>query len=164
MGTKDDIASIAVVIALILVASASASAAAPHVDLATADWSISQEQELNAAPMHSVWEFVNDAWGPGPIIGKLCWFRFADLHHSGELSLAIIYDGGGTADCNDFSVIDKVSTGIEEKWPRNFEQCDKRKLRARCRSEAGLAKRSFRWSRNQGGAPAASTLRSLRPA
>jgi hypothetical protein len=114
MGTKDGIARIAVVIALILVASASANAAAPHVDLATADWSISQEQVLNAAPKHSVWEFVNDAWGPGPIIGKLCWFRFADLHHSRELSLAIIYDGGGTADCNDFSVIDKASTGIEE--------------------------------------------------
>ena len=40
---------------------------------------------------------------------------------------------------------------MPEKWPRNFEQCDKWKLRASCRAEGGPARRSFRWSRNQGG-------------
>ncbi len=45
---------------------------------------------------------------------KLCWFKFADLRHSGNLSLAVVYDNGGTADCNNFDVIDKTPAGFED--------------------------------------------------
>jgi hypothetical protein len=44
--------------------------------------------------------------------GKLCTFRFADLRHSGQLSLVVSYDGGGTADCNYVKIFDKGPVGI----------------------------------------------------
>jgi transposase len=37
-----------------------------------------------------------------------------------------------------------------QKWPRNFEQCDKWKLRAKSLAEEGWARRSFRWFKKSG--------------
>jgi hypothetical protein len=41
---------------------------------------------------------MNDLPGWVDTGGKLCTFQFAGLDHSGELSLVVSYDGGGTAD------------------------------------------------------------------
>jgi hypothetical protein len=92
---------------------AGAQTAAPHPDLETADWSVKQARSLNAEPKDVVWKLMgHDNSSPGD--GKLCSFQFADLRHSGELSLAVTYDGGGTAHCNYFDVFDKTAAGIED--------------------------------------------------
>jgi hypothetical protein len=92
---------------------AGAQTAAPHPDLETADWSIKQARSLNAEPKDVVWKLMgHDDSDPGN--GKLCSFQFADLRHSGQLSLAVTYDNGGTGDCNDFDVFDKTAAGIED--------------------------------------------------
>ena len=44
--------------------------------------------------------------------GHVCSFEFANLRHSGTLSLIALYDEGGTPGCNDFSVFDKGVTGV----------------------------------------------------
>lgn len=96
---------------------ANAQTASPHSDLATVNWSVKQAQTLNAEPKQAVWKFLNDVWTGNQNYaneGKLCSFQFADLRHSGELSLAVTYDEGGTADCNDFDVYDKTPVGIED--------------------------------------------------
>ncbi len=90
---------------------ARAQTAAPHPNLETADWSIKQAQSLNAEPKKAVWEFIDNLLGLG--LGKLCSFEFADLRHSGELSLVVSYDTGGTMDCNDVEVFDRTAAGIE---------------------------------------------------
>ncbi len=92
---------------------ARAQTAAPHLDLDTADWSVKQARILNAEPKDVVSKFMgyDDS---NPSDGKLCSFQFADLSHSGELSQAVTYDGGGTADCNYFEVFDKTAAGIED--------------------------------------------------
>ena len=43
----------------------------------------------------------------------MCDFRFADLRHSGNLSLIVSNDGGGTADCNYTTIFDKTPAGFE---------------------------------------------------
>jgi hypothetical protein len=73
-------------------------------DLASADWSVKQAQRLNAEPKEVVFKSMVKVLG----FSKLCWFKFVDLRHSGTLSLAVVYDNGGTADCNNFDVIDKT--------------------------------------------------------
>jgi hypothetical protein len=71
---------------------------------------------LNAVPRNSVWSFVNRLWhkDSDEDISKLCACQFADLWHSGTLSLVLSRDAGGTADCNDVDVIDKSPTGFED--------------------------------------------------
>jgi len=49
----------------------------------------------------------------GGFIGHVCDFRFADLRHSGNLSLIVSNDGCGTADCNYTTIFDKTPTGFE---------------------------------------------------
>jgi hypothetical protein len=86
-------------------------------DLDTADWSAKQAQSLNAQSKQAVWKFLNNLWTGNQNFaneGKLCSFEFADLRHSGELSLAVTYDNGGTGDCNDFDIFDKTPAGIED--------------------------------------------------
>jgi hypothetical protein len=57
-----------------------------------------------------------------PGSGKLCQFTFADLRHSGVLSLVVSYDGGGTADCNYmWTIFDKNPPGLEDY---NFQDPD----------------------------------------
>jgi hypothetical protein len=87
--------------------------AAPHPGLASADWSIKQAHVLNAESNDAVWKFISDL--PGSTgLGKLCKFQFADLRHSGQLSLVVSDDGGGTMDCcNDVEIFDKSPAGIE---------------------------------------------------
>ncbi|HUN58531.1 MAG TPA: hypothetical protein VMU41_10490 [Candidatus Binataceae bacterium] len=97
--------------------SAEAHTPAPPFDLASAGWSLKREKILNAEPKDAVWKFMNNLWGNnnlGPGNGKLCEFHFADLRHSGELSLVASYDAGGTADCNDVDVFDRTRAGIED--------------------------------------------------
>ena len=94
-------------------------AATSHPDLASADWSVKQAKLLNAEPNDAFWFFINRLWDPSLKVselnagdGKLCTFQFAKLRHSGELSLVVSYDGGGTADCNDVKIFAKGPTGI----------------------------------------------------
>ena len=101
----------------LLASGAYAQTAAAHPDLASADWSLKQARALNAEPKDAVWKFINNLWGNtdlSPGNGKLCEFHFADLRHSGELSLVVSYDGGGTMDCNDVAVFDKSPVGIDD--------------------------------------------------
>ena len=93
--------------------------ATPRPDLVSADWSVSQAHVLNAEPKDAVWKFMLNMAGTADLPnednpGKVCEFHFADLRHSGELSLVVIYDGGGTADCNDVEIFDKSPAGIEK--------------------------------------------------
>jgi hypothetical protein len=83
-------------------------------DLGTADWSVSQAERLNKEPKDSVWKFMVNRNGgeDSPGSGELCEFHFADLRHSGQLSLVVVYDGGGTANCNLVEVFDKSASGI----------------------------------------------------
>jgi len=67
---------------------------------------------------------MNNLWGNNdlsPGNGKLCQFTFADLRHSGVLSLVVSYDGGGTADCNYIDLFDKNPSGFEDY---NFQDPD----------------------------------------
>jgi hypothetical protein len=95
---------------------ASAQTATPHPALLSADWSVKQAQSLNAESKDAVWKFVNNLWGNSdlsPPNGKLCNFQFADLRHSGELSLVVGDDYGGTAECNNVDIFDKSRAGFE---------------------------------------------------
>jgi len=70
-------------------------------------WSVKEFSTLNSEPRAAVWKFINHLWGNNtlsPEDGKLCSFHFADLRRSGELSLVVSYDDGGTADCNDVAI------------------------------------------------------------
>lgn len=86
-------------------------------ELASADWSVAARYNLakRKPTSETAWKFMTHYWGDAWVEqGKLCSFRFVDLRHSGELSLVALYDLGGTLDCDDLSIFDKVSGGIEE--------------------------------------------------
>jgi len=100
---------------------------ATPLDLRSADWSLKQAKSLNAEPKDTVWKFVNDMWGNsdlGPGFGKLCDFHFADLRHSGQLSLVVSSDAGGLAECNNVDIFDRTRAGIEnyhfDKGPGSY--------------------------------------------
>ncbi len=94
---------------------AAAETATPNPDLASADWSVKQAHKLNSESKETVWKFLNNLWrNDDLIVGKLCEFRFADLRHSGELSLVVSYDAGGTADCNCVDIFEKCGAGIKD--------------------------------------------------
>jgi hypothetical protein len=93
---------------------ASAQAPTPPSNLATADWSVKQAKILNAEPNETVWKFMNSDGSNDVGLGELCEFHFADLHHSGELSLVISYDYGGTMGCNYVAIFEKTRAGIEK--------------------------------------------------
>jgi hypothetical protein len=88
-----------------------AQAATSNPDLASADWSVRHAQSLNAQSKDAVWNFINNLRGRTGV-GELCAFRFADLRHSGQLSLVVSYDNGGRADCNMINIFDKSFAGI----------------------------------------------------
>lgn len=97
--------------------SAEARTPASPLDLASADWSLKQAKILNAESKDVIWKSLNDVpgWSDlGPEVGELCSFQFVDLRDTGELSLTVSYDNGGTADCNDVAILDKTPAGIEE--------------------------------------------------
>jgi hypothetical protein len=82
--------------------------AAPDLNLSFANWSTKQAKALNAEPKDAVSKFVSNLLGL-----HLCSFQFVDLRHSGQLSLVLSDDGGGTADCNYLQILDKMPSGIE---------------------------------------------------
>jgi hypothetical protein len=89
----------------------------PDTGLLSGDWSVKETAKLNAEPKDAVWKFINDQSGNSdlsPANGKLCYFKFVDLRHSGELSLVVADDNGGTAECNDVEILDKTRAGIED--------------------------------------------------
>jgi hypothetical protein len=92
---------------------AQARVAANPPALATDDWSVNSRHNLAMNPPSSdrVCGFMDTAYGG--FIGHVCDFRFADLRHSGNLSLIVSNDGGGTADCNYTTIFDKTPTGFE---------------------------------------------------
>jgi hypothetical protein len=118
MSEPNQIRGIAIVLLVCLCASSSfAQTPAPLSNLATLDWSVKQAKILNAQSNDTVWKFMNGRWGNNDLSpggGKLCEFHFVDLRHSGQLSLVVIYDGSGTADCNDLDVFDKTPSGFED--------------------------------------------------
>lgn len=54
----------------------------------------------------------------------MCEFRFADLRRSGNLSLVVSIDGGGTGGCNSTSIFDKTATGFEDYEPSGVFSAD----------------------------------------
>jgi len=92
---------------------AQAHVAANPPALATDDWSVNSPHSLALNPPSSdrVCGFMDTAYGG--FIGHVCDFRFADLRHSGNLSLILSNDGGGTADCNYTTIFDKTPAGFE---------------------------------------------------
>jgi hypothetical protein len=84
----------------------------PLPNLATLDWSVKQAKILNAKSNVTVSKFINSLPGASGLI-HVCSFQFADFHNSGELSLVVSDEGGGTADCNDVDVLEKSGAGTE---------------------------------------------------
>jgi hypothetical protein len=89
---------------------------------APARWSVNDPHNLAKHPpaKKAVWLFINKLGDPSinvsdltPGNGELCSFRFVNLRHSGKLSLVAVYDGGGTAGCNNLTIFDMTSAGIE---------------------------------------------------
>src|ERR1700679_3881434 len=108
-------------------ASSRAQTPTPFPNLATIDWSVKQAKILNAQSADNVWKFMNGQWGNNdlsPGNGKLCEFHFADLRQSGELSLVVSYDAGGTADCNDVDIFDKTRCGLDDYDFNNDAESD----------------------------------------
>ena len=83
--------------------------------LASANWSVDRTHSLesNPPPADVIWDFVNRAVQGDPEQGHLCDFRFADLRRSGNLSLVVSVDGGGTGGCNQTFIFDKTHSGFE---------------------------------------------------
>jgi hypothetical protein len=96
-----------------------ARAAVVEPDLASRDWSASVTHNLASNPptAASLQAFVYTVEGSGvidPSAGKVCDFTFADLRHSGSLSLVVSMQGGGNGDCNITDIIDKTPAGFED--------------------------------------------------
>ncbi|MGB3549199.1 MAG: HEAT repeat domain-containing protein [Candidatus Binatus sp.] len=106
---------VAVGLACLLSSSGWAQTAAAKPDLASADWSLTQAQVLNAESNAAVWNFMNGGASgtDNPENGKVCKFHFVNLRDSGKLSLVICYDGGGTVDCDLVAIIDRTPAGFE---------------------------------------------------
>jgi hypothetical protein len=91
-------------------------------EFAAGRWSVNDPHNLAKypPPKKAVWFFISklgdpliDASDLTPGNGELCSFRFVNLRHSGKLSLVAVYDGGGTASCNNLTIYDMTSAGIE---------------------------------------------------
>jgi hypothetical protein len=84
------------------------------LDLVSADWSVKNPHSLVSNPPAAdiVWAFVNYLHD----VGHLCDFRFADLRHSGNLSLVVVIDTGATAGCAGTQIFDKTASGFEHYY------------------------------------------------
>jgi hypothetical protein len=84
-----------------------------HSCAASSDWSVSSAHSLASNPPLTdvVQGFVNCAFGGDG--GHVCQFRFADLRHSGNLSLITVIDAGGKGGCNGIDIFDKTGSGFE---------------------------------------------------
>jgi hypothetical protein len=98
----------------LLSSSVCAQSVAPKPDLASSDWTVKSAHSLASNPpaANIVQAFVNSAFGND--FGQLCQFRFADLRHSGNLSLVVVIDSGGTGGCKGIDVFDKTASGFED--------------------------------------------------
>lgn len=83
-----------------------------NFDLVSADWSPKQAQTLNALPKSAIWNFASGPFRENPY-GEVCDFRFADLRHSGNLSLIVVIDTGATAGCSGTEIFDKSASGFD---------------------------------------------------
>jgi hypothetical protein len=102
-----------VFLSCVFASSSFAQTPAPLPNLATLDWSVKQAKILNATQSNdTVSKFINSLPGVSGVI-HVCAFQFADFHNSGELSLVVSDDGGGTADCNDVDILEKSGAGTE---------------------------------------------------
>jgi hypothetical protein len=92
-------------------------ATAQPSNLASADWSLNSARNLASKPPPpaDVQAFEHAAFGAANELGgdKVCEFRFADLRGSGNLSLIVTVNGGGTGGCNLVYIFDKTATGFE---------------------------------------------------
>lgn len=105
--------------AYLFCASTLAQAAAAEPALASYDWSANSAHSLASNPPSatSVQAFIYAASAGGavdPSAINVCDFRFADLHRSGNLSLVVSMQGGGTGDCNETDIFDKTPAGFED--------------------------------------------------
>lgn len=104
-------------LAFMLASFAATQTAGSQTALASRDWSTKNEKTLNALPKTVVWQFMSHLWKFDPNDsgnGKLCKFQFANLKNSRQLSLVVLYDGGGTGDCDLTEVFDKTEGGFED--------------------------------------------------
>lgn len=99
---------------LLLASSRARAVAVKPPALASYDWSPISAHSLAAKPPPKslVQSFVNGAWGNA--FTRVCSYRFADLRHSGNLSLIVSIDSGGTGGCNSSDIFDKTATGFED--------------------------------------------------
>lgn len=85
--------------------------------MATADWSVNGAHNLASNPpsLAAVQAFEHRAFGaPEDLdVDKVCAYRFADLRHSGNLSLVVSVDGGGNGGCNLTYIFDKTAAGFQ---------------------------------------------------
>jgi hypothetical protein len=97
--------------------SVSAGTEAANLTLESVGWSVKASHNFVSNPpsLDAVQAFVRRAYGsdPNQNVDRVCAFRFADLRHSGNLSLVVSIDGGGTSGCNSSSIFDKTATGLE---------------------------------------------------
>ena len=89
-----------------------ANALAGPTDLASMDWSVKAAPNLtaNSPPADVIKAFMSRLDGVSGYPPSICYARFADLEHSGSLSL-VVSEGDGRA-CHLF-VIDKTAKGFE---------------------------------------------------
>jgi hypothetical protein len=82
--------------------------------LVSYDWSVKRAHSLASSPPsgEAVQAFVNAAFGIDA--SRVCEFRFANLRNSGNLSLVVSVDAGGTGGCNRANVFDKTASGFED--------------------------------------------------
>ncbi len=95
-----------------------ARAASPADQLASYDWSATKASNLvtNPPPKDLVAAFIATPFlGGVPPYSRddLCSFRFADLRHSGNLSLVIDADSSGRKFCGSVYIIDKTPSELE---------------------------------------------------
>jgi hypothetical protein len=105
-------AGLVTIVLSVSLSSAQAQSTSANFDLVSANWSAKQAQTLNALPKSAVWNFVSGPFRGG--FGHVCDFRFADLRHSGSLSLIVVIDTGTTAGCDGVQIFDKTESGFEQ--------------------------------------------------
>jgi hypothetical protein len=102
--------------ALIGVIASKAMAAPPA--LASADWSVNAPHNLaKYPPSRKAVEELLDLGDTTASSPSLCSFIFADLRHTGTLSLVAASDSSGRGFCNDIDIVDRIESGFESSGP-----------------------------------------------